>query len=1218
MDRVQTITNPTTGRRAQYLGQTHRRLIRAGQMPVPFGYVIKDNGHIVKVFDTDFFVDSSGYEFAPRVKRMDLNVPVRKRQSAFNGKYNDYNFELSFTTNDVRTAMNLIRPKVAQLVLKRARKQSVKFGVSLMIAYEVDGQRVELAITAKYATLASPAQFTESYLELIEDTERRMLEVSLKSGAKILAIEAATIHIDDFEPIRGSSWVELPQWIAAKKAVVNVKNKNNQCFKWAVLSAVHPQERNPDRVSHYKPFEDSLDFKGTEFPMKLGRDINRFEDANEMCINVYGVEGENIVPLQLTKKSYERQVSLLLYNNHYCWIKNFNRLLNKSGQGNCYCERCLRCFSCQAVLNRHKLDCIKLNEGVLEEGPKTSVLRFKNHHHKYKHPICIIADFEAITTKVNEKRSNTIRKQRHIAASWALQIVVEDGIELPIPRKYSFTGQGAAEEFVRRLRDICNVVDEYVYNDKPMAMTEADRKHHYTQTKCAFCERSFNKLVCERQRVADHCHWTGKYRCALCRECNLETGKKEQLNKFVPIIFHNLKGYDGHLLMLAFNKEAVKGDNLCAIATNAEKYISFSFKPAGAGCKLRFIDSAAFLQASLDTLMKNLPDEEKTFLKAFAGSDERFELTKKKAPFPYSWFDSFDKLTAEMPPREVYYNDLAEKAISNEDWGVVQDAVNKLGIKRFGEYHDFYLGVDVAGLTDVWQAFRALCLRVYGLDPTYYYTLPGFSWDVALMQKMSDGKRVRLELLQDLEMYGFIERGLRGGMSKIVHRHAEANNKYLHDYDPTRETSYIQYLDANNLYGWAMSQPLPTGGFKWLSCEEIASLEADPQFAGKGLILEVDLDYPAELHDAHNDYPLAPESKEIIEAMLSPYARRVMEKCGLKIVKGNRKLVGTLERKERYVVHAENLAYYLSKGLVLLKIHRGLSFDQEPWLAKFVELNTNLRKGAKNEFEKDLFKLMVNSVFGKTMENVRKRIDFHLVMDEKKMRKLVSKPNYRGRVFFGEDEDAGLVGVHMKKTKVRLDKPIYVGFSVLDLSKLHMFRFHYDVIKPMYGERAKLLFTDTDSLMYHIKTEDIYDDLRPIQNLFDCGEYPKDHPFYDGSNNKVIGKFKDEAKGDDIKMFVGLRAKCYALVKNSNGESKKSKGVKKDVVKNQITCNDYLRTLRMEHENKFTRGFNQLRSYNHQIYTIHQTKVALSPYDDKRHLMDDGITSLAYGHYRIA
>ena len=247
-----------------------------------------------------------------------------------------------------------------------------------------------------------------------------------------------------------------------------------------------------------------------------------------------------------------------------------------------------------------------------------------------------------------------------------------------------------------------------------------------------------------------------------------------------------------------------------------------------------------------------------------------------------------------------------------------------------GDYHDLYLQSDILLLSDVFENFRKTCHQYYELDPCHYFTSPGLSWDAML--KMTG---IKLELMTDIDMFQFIEKGLRGGISYIANRYGKANNKYMSSYNPEEPNKYIMYLDANNLYGWAMSQYLPTGGFRWMTEQQIQKVNVNVcrEDRKKGMILEVDLEYPKELHERHNDYPLAAEKMKVSKDMLSPYCKDIQKQFGISIGQVS-KLIQTLSSKKNYMLHYRNLQLYLYLGLKLKKVHRILEFDQSPWLAK--------------------------------------------------------------------------------------------------------------------------------------------------------------------------------------------------------------------------------------------------------------------------------------------
>ena len=852
-------------------------------------------------------------------------------------------------------------------------------------------------------------------------------------------------------------------------------------------------------------------------------------------------------------------------------------------------------------------------------------------------PFVIYADFEAITEKIDgcqpsDGKSYTSTYQSHKACGYGYKLVCRYDNKYSKPVEI-YRGEDAIDKFIvqmmREVKDCRRIVREQF--QKQLNMTDENEIDFQNSTVCHICERRFKPkdLVTLddgyiMNKVRDHCHITGQYRGAAHRDCNLKWAISSEKLK-IPVIFHNLKGYDCHFIMQKLGKlindrvvydiaefkdpdgnihESKRSMNIGVIASNFEKYMGFRL-----GNHLTFIDSFSFMSQSLDRLSSNLTDDAFFYSREAFPNDDQFALIKRKGVYPYDYMDSFQRFSEKsLPAIEDFYSILNETNISESDYSHVKRVWNAFQIKDLGEYHDLYLRTDVLLLADVFESFRSTCLSHYRLDPCHYYSAPGLSWDALL--RMTG---VNLDLISDLNAQLFIEKGMRGGISYIAHRHAVANNKYMKNYDPERESSYIIYLDANNLYGWAMSQSLPVGDFKWLDPSEYEDpedfiLDNYTDETRKGVILEVDLEYPEELHDLHNDYPLAPEKILITDDMLSPYCKGLKDSENISSGRVH-KLVPNLMSKEKYVLHYRNLQQYLSLGMKLKKVHRVLEFTQKPWMKKYIDFNTEKRKMAKNNFEKDFFKLMNNSVFGKTMENLRKRSNIKLITNQEHLNKLTRQPTYVSSKIFDEN----LVGVQKKKVRLVLDKPSYVGFSILELSKTLMYDFHYNYIRKKYPV-VKLLFTDTDSLVYHIKTEDVYEDLFADRHLFDNSDYPESSKFHFAENKKVIGKFKDEASGDPITEFVGLKSKMYSY-KTENKENKTAKGVKKNVIKCQLCLSDYRDTLfnctTMRHKMR------TIRSEYHQISSYQINKVSLSPFDDKRYILDDGISSYAYWNHKI-
>ena len=399
------------------------------------------------------------------------------------------------------------------------------------------------------------------------------------------------------------------------------------------------------------------------------------------------------------------------------------------------------------------------------------------------------------------------------------------------------------------------------------------------------------------------------------------------------------------------------------------------------------------------------------------------------------------------------------------------------------------------------------------------------------------------------------------------------------------------YLYANNLYGWAMCKKLRVGEFKWVKRLSIFAEDRIKDYSENsdyGALLKVDLRYPKHLQHLHKDLPFLPERKQL----------------------STKKLVTTIEDKERYVVHISASKQALNHGLKLTKVHRGIMFKQKAWLKPYIKMNTKFRTKAKNEFERDFFKLMNNSVFGKTLENVRNHRDIKLVTTNAQRKKHVSEPNYHTSKQFSED----LMGIEMNKAKVLMNKPVYLGQAILDISKTLMCEFWYDYNKPKYKDKAQPCYMDTDSFIIHIETEDFYKDIADdVDKWFDSSGYNKDdnRPSPPGISKKVLGMFKDELNGKIMKEFIALRAKAYAFLYGDHEEKKKAKGTRKCVIKRLLTCNDYMNAL-FKSKPILTRQ-QRLKSDRHIVYTEAINKIALSSNDDKRIQTFDGITTYPYG-----
>ncbi|XP_060854935.1 uncharacterized protein LOC132932569 [Metopolophium dirhodum] len=451
------------------------------------------------------------------------------------------------------------------------------------------------------------------------------------------------------------------------------------------------------------------------------------------------------------------------------------------------------------------------------------------------------------------------------------------------------------------------------------------------------------------------------------------------------------------------------------------------------------------MASKLSTLAKNLvtPDFSKfrETGKHFATSD--MNLVTCKGVYPYEYTDEWSKLDENALPDKAefyteFYSILTESAIKDEEYEHAMKVWKHFGCKAIGEYSDLYLKINVLLLADIFENVRDVCMKTYNLDPAYYYTTPGFKFD-----GMLKFTAIKLELLSDYEMLLMFEDGIRGGLTQTCGMQNQTMKKHQITTRQIQNHGLHQSLRLGNVSVYALRRFQD----KWVkpSLDGLYDLTEDSPI---GRVYEVHFVYPKKLHDKHNDLQILPQNS-------IPPSSKV------------RKLMATFELKKNYVVHYRNLQQAINNGLVVEKVHRVIQFKQSPWLAQYIELNTNMREKAENEFERDFFKLMNNAVF---------------------------------------------------------------GFSVLDISKTLMYNCHYNVMKRHYGDDIKLMYTDTDSLVYHIITDDFYQDLANNANLLDkmdTSDLPKDHSCYIPYRKKIPGLFSDETKGDIMTEFCALRAVIF-------------------------------------------------------------------------------------------
>ena len=777
-----------------------------------------------------------------------LFTPV-KEKSAFKGFTSQYVIKGS-PDYDTTTFLIIAKPWVINImttnrnikvrlylncIMKRTDPDG--FTVIRKFAFHSVGQKV---ITEE----TDPHEIFKEMMDEIEE-EVQKVEHAEGSGWVFVEVENLTLHTDIWDPIKGSSYIDLPKELKNKKAIINMKNEdNNKCFLWCVLRALNPKDDKPERIDKdLKSKEQTLNMEGITYPVDF-KGINRFEKQNpNISISVLGYsKDERIYPLRISKytkakKEDERKHNIVLLlikkgdNSHYCYVKNLSALLSSqvnNHKGKLYfCLNCLNAYDEPEKLDKHKEYCSENENIKINMPPPETYLKFKNFLYSERAPFAIYADFECYnkpihTNTPDPNKSYTKKLTKHEPASFVYYIksfnenVYKSQLKTYI--KEEEEDPDVIDVFINWLEEDVKIISE-LGNEK-IIITKEEEEEFKQASDCWICKKKLNL----EDRVRDHCHFTGRYRGAAHNRCNLKYSKPNNISVF----FHNLTGYDSHLFIKKLN--VTSGDIDC-IPNNEEKYISFS-KTIKTGeyknkkgetknkyFKIVFKDSMKFLLSSVEALVNNLPkDGFKNLEKYF--TPEQVKLLKQKGFFPYDYMDDIEKLKIKKPPtQEAFYSKLTGQGINNDNYQHVLKVWKTWKMKTFKDYLKLYNETDVLLLADVFENFRDVCLKNYGLDPVYYFTAPGLAWDACL--KMTN---ISLELLTDVDMLLMIEKGIRGGISIISNRYGEANNKYMKDYDKTKLSKFLMYLDANNLYGWAMTQKLPVHSFKWMTNKEIENI----------------------------------------------------------------------------------------------------------------------------------------------------------------------------------------------------------------------------------------------------------------------------------------------------------------------------------------------------------------------------------------------------------
>ncbi len=685
------------------------------------------------------------------------------------------------------------------------------------------GVREEDTFGSRSGTHTVTIQLGDTYDEMKDKTRENLSKFQKNgSGWRLKSIIGLEIGIVKFDPLNGSGYSKLPPNITEKKAVINMINRkckegerisdetdeetmqckckkceeSKMCFKWAVTIALNPVDDNPHRITEkLREQAEKYDWEGIGFPTKV-KVIPIWERNNNINISVFGYDNDakKIYTIRIAElKDSVKTINLFLHDdNHYCVVKDLGMLISSQLSGNDrgkdICLRCLNAFGRltkkekeagkkKSLLEIHEEICSaqKLQRSVYPNPGDTT--KFKSYERLHDVPFTVYADFESFVEPVqyaeqDPSKSFTNKYQSHIPSGFSYVIKCMDESIYPtktVLQTASYEGEDMGKAFVDSLTKDLRPIYEILKNPMPMVMTESDKNQHEKAEKCYACEDVFGRMCGINKdtgepivvkKCRDHCHITGKYRRAACNKCNL----RMRVPMFVPVLFHNLEGYDSHLFVKSLG--LTEGDIRCIPKTD-EKYISFSkniimeiirtittdkngkekVKEEKLCLEMRFLDSIKFMRDSLDSLAKTLGKDQFGTLtsqmlpqipkETMGGKKhdrtESLNLLKQKGVFPYEYMTDFSKLSAtSLPPKDAFYSQLNKSGISDEDYVHAYRVWKAFNCETMKDYHDLYLRTDVLLLADIMTEFRRVCKKVYRLDALHYYTAPGLAWDAML------------------------------------------------------------------------------------------------------------------------------------------------------------------------------------------------------------------------------------------------------------------------------------------------------------------------------------------------------------------------------------------------------------------------------------------------------------------------------------------------------
>lgn len=1048
----------------------------------------------------------------------------------------EYEYTDVRTKDDLDKFLFIESRRVLKQVFKRWIGKSIKFNIAVCVRMErlhvseqtgvVDSSIVDPWLhSSNEICFPNQSQLDETLdQQFAEIINAFQLYTKNGSGFVLVRIMSLRLNICRYYPLSGGSLCRkrsrtnmLPSYIWRKRAIYRFINApdTEQCFVHCLRASYHLRHGNNQyrfwlNFATLPRYEDVIDTAKLSFPTPLTQ-ISMFTDHNPCFhIVVFGLDSKRKVSprnevasinvLYHPKKPIQSDqipVDLLYHANHYYLVHTLSRLVGTRTTRAKVCRSCLLVFRRQMDLDAHSRFCDQ--NGTIYKPAKNLLLKFTKLASLCSKSFAIYWDAEVIQQPV---QADSRKKVHIIAAIGAKRICFDDSRHNS--SLFLAVGENCVEQFLDFLEQMALEI-QLIYDEcyQPLVMTEKDWDSFMAAERCYMCQSTFNET---NPKFRDHDHLFPKYRGALCNACNL--GRATQVCRDVPLFSHNGSKYDHSLIIRKMNERVRNnGGRLKCVSKSTECNIAIFYR------QYILLDSMNFLSSSLAELIRISLQEElqhphllhfPLLYDYVEKSREKYDLLLGKQNMCFAYLTSFDVLKdRRLPEANHFFNDLTKEPISQVDYHHALLVWKTFQCQTLEDYLKIYLACDVLYLASIFERYRRVGMRDFGIDCTYYMSSAQYSFHCCLRYT-----QVELRLLDDPEMWNWIRRGVRGGITNIVTRYAKANLPTLPDYNPCLPKREMIYLDCRSMYGFALKQPLPVGDYVWLTDAEVKSFDIARQPThGIGYIAEVDIEFPTEVHDYLAEFPpLATHSYPNPDEW-SDYQRQLAEKTGqIKTALKTPKLLSDLRPKQHYVAHVKLLKTCLQLGAKVTRVHRILQFTERPWARPYIEFLEEKRRNSTSGFESNYYKLAVNSIFGFTLSDVTKRHKTHLVNDSKRFLSLTRKPNFRRFTIY----DRKLVNVQMQPACIEMTSPILIGQSILDRSKLTLISFFYHFLKRKYGSQAQLAFQDTDSLaiIWSHQTMTAHQMMYTNRKYFDLSELPETSGYRKMTNAKRAGTFK--------------------------------------------------------------------------------------------------------------